>query len=558
MIRVPVVAARSTRSAVAQAESSPDLRRWVRYWPWAAAALSGLLMATAFPGFEWSESAWIALVPLMVCVRTATPRRAFGLGYLAGITFWLINVHWLWNVTVFGWVLLAAYCALYFAVFGWFSNRWFAWAGGASWARNLGYLVLAPAVWVTLEYLRSHLFSGFTWNTLAISQYDVMPLRQIAQWGGVYMISAVLVCFNAGVATTLVRYAENRTRPGRSAHPELAVGFLTMALAMTMGIRAMRADRIEATPVHIGLVQPAIPQIDKWTEETEPLIYQRLTELTAAVEATNRVDLIVWPETALPDDVRYSERSWHFVTYLTRTGTPLLVGSMDYVVDPDQSVRYFNSSFLLDTGGTITGYYDKRHLVMFGEYIPFETVVPFIDALTPNLASFTPGKSNETFYLRSPEIPFTPLICFEDAIPELARESVRSGARLLINQTNDAWFERSSAARQHMAHCVFRCVENRVPAVRCANTGVSCFIDHLGTIQSELVGEDGDPFGPGFLSGWVLVPHTGMIPTYYTAHGDRFAQAVSFIGGTALLLALAGTWRTRQAARRQLPSTHHA
>ena len=526
-------------------------RRGGGRWPWAAAGLSGLLLAAAFPGIGWSESAWVALVPLMLAVRTASPGRALRLGVLAGGVFWLIGVHWIRYVTVFGWLALAAYCALFIGVFAWFSGRWFAWAGGASWWRNLGYLAVAPAVWVALEYLRAHLFTGFTWNTLAVSQYRVLPLIQLAAWGGVYAISAVIVCFNAGVATTLLRYREAALRPGRTAHPELLAGLLVLALAAAAGLRALRPGDVRATPVRIGLVQPGIPQIDKWTDETVPLIYRRLEDLTRAVQASNRVDLVVWPETALPDDVRFSEPSYDLVRRLVRTGPPLLVGSMDSLAVSNAPVRYFNSSFLFDNGGEITGYYDKRHLVMFGEYIPLENWLPFLDALTPNLASFSPGTTNEVLYLRTPDIPFTPLICFEDTIPGLSRESVRAGARLLVNQTNDAWFERSAAARQHLAHCVFRCVENRVPAVRAANTGVSCFIDRLGRVNDELVGEGGDPFGPGHLSGWALVPPLDMPLTCYTRHGDRFAQAAAILGGGALLIAFAAPRRRRRGLKRK-------
>ena len=120
---------------------------------------------------------------------------------------------------------------------------------------------------------------------------------------------------------------------------------------------------------------------------------------------------------------------------------------------------------------------------MWGEYVPFEDAFPFLWALTPNEASFTPGSKAGVFELAQPAIEFSVLICFEDTLPYLSRRAVKEGARLLVNQTNDAWFERSWASRQHMAHCVFRCIENRVPAVRCANNGVSCFIDSNGTIM---------------------------------------------------------------------------
>ena len=522
--------------------------KWKCRYPWIGALLSGILLTACYPGLERSELAWVALVPLIVAGRKRTSRQAFQIGYVAGVTFWLLSIYWIFHVTVLGWIALSLYCALYFGLFSWFTGCWFTWAGTASWVRNLGYVVVAPAVWVSLEYARSHLFTGFAWNTLAISQYNVLPLRQIAQWGGVYAVSAVLVTFNAGVAATLLRYADTHTRLGRGAHPELYIGFLTMALAVTYGIHVVRDDRLQATPVHVGIIQTGIPQINKWTDETVPLIYRRLTELTQALHASGSaaVDLIVWPETAVPDDVCHSDRSYSLVKSLAEAGSPILVGSMDVATPENSPTLYYNSSFLFERDGTISSYYDKRHLVMFGEYIPLERIVPFLNAMTPNLASFTPGKLNTVFRLENPDIAFSPLICFEDSIPELSRKSVREGARLLVNQTNDAWFERSSAARQHMAHCVFRCVEHRVPAVRSANTGVSCMIDHLGVIRSEWKDAMGDPFGPGWLDGWVLVPLEGSPPTFYTKYGDVFAGSCMGVGIPCFVVGMISPLLTRK------------
>jgi len=499
--------------------------------PWIAAVGTGLLLAASFPPLEWSECAWIALAPLLIASRYADPRRALRLGFAAGLAFWMPTLSWLVYVTAFGWLLLAAYCSLYLAAFAVLTSLWFRWAGANRWTRNLLALVIVPAAWVSLEYARSNLLTGFSWNALAISQYRVLPLRQIAAWGGVSAVSAVLVVFNTGIVATVLRYREAGARPGRTAHPELAVAFLVMVLAMLHGIQTVRNDRPTMTPVQIGLVQTDIPQVDKWTEETVPLIFERLETLTQEILDGESVDLIVWPETALPSDVRYDPASLLLVTNLVQGGVPILVGSMDYVLPYDGPIRYYNSSFLFETDGTISHGYDKQHLVMFGEYVPLERWLPFMKAMTPNMASFTPGKVATVFRLAAPDIPFAVLICFEDTMPRLARNYVREGARLLVNQTNDAWFERSSAARQHMAHCVFRCVENRVPAIRCANTGVTCFIDHLGEIRSELKDESGSTFTAGQLVHWALVPQDDRDLTFYTRHGDVFAWGCLLVSG---------------------------
>lgn len=505
-----------------------------RWLPWVAAVCSGVLLAVAFPPWEWKESVWIGLVPLLLIVRAAPPRRAFTLGFLAGMVFWLFSIAWLRHVTHVGWVTLAGYNALYIGVFACIAAWWFRRFGAAHVLVNLLFMLVASASWVALEYLRSTLFTGFPWNTLAISQYEVAPIRQLAAWSGVYGLSGLIVLFNAGIAVTLLRYRERGLHTGRSAHPELMIGFLLLALSFAWGVRQFRTTTPTHTPVRVGLVQTNIPQPDKWSEDTIDMIFDRLRSLTVGIHEGGGADLVVWPETALPEDLWYSQPCYDLVSEMARGGAPLLVGSMDSQYPENAPPRYFNSSFLFDDQAELLGAYDKQHLVIFGEYVPLQKVLPFVEAMTPIEASFTPGPTNTVFRLPRPEVPFSVLICFEDTLAHLARRAVGEGARLLINQTNDAWFERSSAPRQHMAHCVFRCVENRVPAVRCANTGVTCYIDDLGEIREVLDDGEGNTFVTGFITPWVLVPSDLSPLTFYTRHGDVFAR--SCLGVFALVL----------------------
>lgn len=498
-------------------------------------------MWAAFPPLEMPGVAWFALVPLLLVVRGVGLRRSFMIGYVAGLAFWLPSIWWISYVTNVGWLMLCAYCALYFAAFAWFVNLWLRKWGGARWGTNLLLMIVATAAWVCMEYVRSVLFTGFPWNTLAVSQYEIATVRQLAEWGGVYAVSAVLVFFNLALITTIFRYRESKIRLGRNAHPELCFGLLVMAMAVATGMRSvMSRDGVLTTPAHIGVVQTDIPQMDKWTADTIPLIYERLKSLTLELRKQEHLDLIVWPETALPDEVLRSDTSYAMVQELAVDHVPILVGTMDSTVrESDERISYFNSSMLFHSSGRITYRYNKQHLVMWGEYVPFEDELPFLWALTPNEASFTPGKKSVVFELAMPAIEFSTLICFEDTLPYLSRRAVLEGARLLINQTNDAWFEHSSASRQHMAHCVFRCIENRVPAVRCANNGVSCFIDSKGNVLRELSDEAGSTFSQGVLSHWTFVPKSDHSKTFYTRHGDAFAWVCTGVTlGTFLALRL--------------------
>jgi len=211
---------------------------------------------------------------------------------------------------------------------------------------------------------------------------------------------------------------------------------------------------------------------------------------------------------------------------------------------PSSELRYYNSSFLVDTAGKIVQEYRKLHLVPFGEYLPFDKRLGFLERYAPIGMSCTPGTVSTVFRIRSSElgtrnsetnyvprsafrvphseVTFSVLICFEDIIASLARKSVRNGARFLVNQTNDAWFDRSSAPRQHMSHCVFRCIENRVGAVRSTNTGVTCFIDRTGLIDriTQEILRRGETHLVKYRIESMFVPGPDMPLTFYTRYGD--------------------------------------
>jgi len=528
------------------------------------------LLAAAFPPAGEAHLAWIAFVPLLCLARFSPPRSAFAWGWLSGFLFWLCSLVWLLRLcgtggspplVVLGWLALAAYCALYTGAFAMAAAGMWRRARGAripadSPARvpaaadagreppqaqppqtgltvfaGIGSLLVLPFLWVGFEYLRSTLFTGLSWNALGVSQYRNLALVQSAEWGGVYAVSAVVMAMNAAVALTVFRFVDDfRTRRASRVHVELWIGLIVCAAALLKGAQTCRrldAEEAAGRIAKITAVQPAIPQAQKWTTEFENEIYAGLEDLTLRA-AAGRPNLVVWPETAVPYCVRLDTNTWQFVARLAAQGAPLLVGSMDVDAHAGRE-RYLNSSFLIAPDGRLAGVYRKRHLVPFGEYVPLGRLLPWLERFAPLGFSCAPGTTSTVFRVEGGAddepryaLPFAALICFEDTIASLAREAVLNGARLLINQTNDAWFEGSSAAVQHLSHCVFRCVENRVPAVRCANLGVTCFIDRLGRIDKTTADllRQGEAEGTQFLAGAVRVPADDMPPTFYTRHGD--------------------------------------
>ena len=179
--------------------------------------------------------------------------------------------------------------------------------------------------------------------------------------------------------------------------------------------------------------------------------------------------------------------------------------------------------------------YPKSHLVMFGEYVPLRESFPLFAIIVGDQvpADFDPGEGPVVFHLPDPHVAIAPLICFEDTLGHLARAGALQGAQMFATLTNTAWFRRSAAGRQHLAHAVFRCAETRLPMVRCANNGVTSVVDHLGRVRQILEGPDGDVFGEGVMIAEMEVPTEPPV-TFYMRFGELFSSLC--LGSTAVLL----------------------
>lgn len=501
--------------------------------PCFGSVLTGFGLFAAFPPLGWDWFGWVALLPLLALCNRLPPAAAARQGLLAGAVAWLLSLFWLTRVSWAGWAAVSLYCAAYLAAF----------AAAAAfmlrhWRRSdaaPGYILPAlglAALWVSLEFLRARLFTGFPWNLLAVSQYSRPGLLQAAAWGGVYAVSFIMAGSAALLALCLARPPPRR----RWWQPVLVAGLLAALLAGSYAAaapfrRAPAGADTAAPEPRIALVQLNIPQQLKWDESWTAEIYRRLEQVTGGLLRDAAPDLVVWPETVMPDFFRGSALAAAMLERLLTNNIPILAGSMDWA-ERDGRMHYYNSSFLLTEPGNLDRFYAKRHLVMFGEYVPMERWLAFLRRLTPVTDSFTPGDDPTVFRLDSGAA-LAPLICFEDILPGLARASVRNGGRLLVNQTNDAWFDPLAGARQHMAHCIFRCIENRTPAVRAANTGITCFIDSYGRMTAALPPVGAHPAPPATICRAVRVPPADMPLTFYTRHGDWFAWA-------CLVYALAG------------------
>jgi apolipoprotein N-acyltransferase len=519
---------------------------------WLAVSSASLLLL-AFPSFNLWWCAWGALVPWLLLLSRCTPRRAFGWSWLIGLLFFLGSIWWLTQLAPFagvmawvGWLLLCASLALYFGVFGLLVSR------------TNSQLLFIPALWVSLEFLRTHLFSGLGWNLLAYSQTPWLAAIQVADITGVWGVSFIVVLVNIVIADLLRNVWDKgqgtpRLRSGQARDKRTAIQMMVrpavvlVTILLVVGYGVWRIPQVTAGPVaRVAVVQGNIPQEEKWDERYLEQILQRYETLTQAV-ARETPELIVWPETSAPGfvglEVPLTQR---LVDLAQRVGMPLLVGApMGRVVAAQ--MRATNSAILIEADGSMAQRYDKTHLVPFGEFIPFERTAPWLRRILPPIGDFIAGHEHTVFTLHtsadtegqgagdggrgdsyhpSPLAPrpsprFSALICFEDLFPDLARRFVRNGAQLLLVITNDAWFGPTAAAYQHAQASTFRAVELRVPVARAANTGWSGCIDAAG----RWVGHVADSAGREL---FVEGHHTCELPlgvstTGYLRWGDWFA-----------------------------------
>lgn len=497
-----------------------------------AVVAAGALSAAALPPVG-AIPALFGVAVLAWAVRVAeTGRGAAAAGWLWGFGFHVAGLYWIANALLVdgarhGWLVpfavagLPAVFACYTAAAAWAARR-LARDGVAVWLALAGCLAVA-------EWLRGHLFTGFPWN-LPASVWDPVPaLLQPAALVGAYGLSLATLLAAAMPALWLDPAVGRRGRLAAAAACVLLLG----------GLGAWGAARIPAGPaptvdgVVLRVVQGNVPQRDKWNPTLKPRHVLRYLSLSAAgaaptVRAAGVAEgavptLVVWPETA--------------VAYLIGPDTPLtgLAGAVPAdgtllfgAPREDAEGRVYNSVLAMAADGSTRWAFDKAHLVPFGEYVPLRRLLP-IDPIVQSARDFTPGPGLKTLAL--PGVPaVSPLVCYEAIFPGAVAGAGRPG--WLLNLTNDAWYGRSSGPYQHLASTRMRAIEEGLPIVRAANTGISMVADPYGRILARLeLGETGSLDAP--------LPRA-LDPTPYARFGDAVFWALA-----AVLLACARIGRIR-------------
>ena len=508
------------------------------------------MLAAAYPKIGIPGFAWVAPGLILAVAIGESSGKAFRLGYVFGLSHYLFSLYWLLFMpfpmgAIGAWLALSAYLALYPAVWIWLCVRLLPeWnhsieSGGRVRRRVFEHYVSIPlmhrwlwalfsaAAWVALEMVVARLLTGFPWNLIGVSQYSVLPAIQLASLTGVYGVSFVVVWFSVSLASSAMSLVV-RPQKARLWLGDLIVPLLTVAIVCAYGV-----DRIVSAPsvrrvLNVALIQPSIPQTLIWNPSENANRFDQLLTLSKKALETEP-DLLVWPEAAVPNVLRYEPESFDAVKQLVKQHQVWLVlGADDAVPKAPNGAKpqfdFYNSAFLISPSGELMEAYRKEKLVIFGEYVPLVRWLPFLKYLTPIGEGFSAGYGAVPFRMPDLEVSLSVLICFEDAFPHLARRFVKPDTDFLLNLTNDGWFGESAAQWQHAANAALRAVENGLPLVRCGNNGLTCWIDPYGRMFNSGFPDSDDVYGPGFKTVQVpIIKENGQRePTFYNRHGDWF------------------------------------
>jgi len=534
-----------------------------RDWVWAACVFVAtvLLTVVSFPPYH-PEAAYTFALPAIYWAYLKPSFKLFaGTMAAAQAVAWTILLGWLHHVTWFGLLLLGPFVGAWVGV--WYLAVWWTMPRmiGRATPNRLAAMLGLCALWVVLEWTRTWFLTGFPWLPLAASQWTMVAMLQVASFTGAGGVSFMIIAVNIGFAA----YAHRMLREGargfnkRSQEFFLAL-FLVLGCFCLFAVTSTNRRHFTVPLARVAFVQPYIPQAVKWDESKAPAIMQTLEDVTLRAAATHP-DLILWPEAVTPYPVNAypAMRRWT-EDLVSRANAQVLMGSVVVENARTPEETWYNGAYLIDpVSGLIPQGYAKRHLVPFGEYVPFRPLFGWLKKITEvGDGDFRRGTDASPMLVSSASGAFTvgPLICYEDVFPNLSRQSAASGADVLAVMTNDAWYGEGAAAYQHAAHAVLRAVETRRPVLRSGNGGWSGWIDEFGNVCAEVkrlpsgavtTQPRSDPTDKEFSAATIYFRGTATVnvtrdkrwagvQSYYTEHGDWFVAVCAAIAVLAFAI----------------------
>lgn len=453
---------------------------------WAFAA--GAVMVAAMPPWCIWPVLFIGLSAFYLLLSTVkTVRAAFGFGWLFGFGYFVAGLSWIGNALLVEgnefaifWPLAVAGLPVLLALFT---------ASAAAFSVRLvplnsfaGYLFFCGSLMI-FEWLRGHAFTGFPWNLYGYAWAETLPMAQLASIGGIYWLS-LATCLWATLPGFLLVWRHRRA---------LKLFLVILLMADMGGAYLWGAHRLEAHPpafhdnILVKVVQPHIPQADKWNPAKRAENFEKLLSLSGPGTANAFAHtLVIWPETAITSHALQDSTARNAIKAVLRgyeNNVYLLTGIMRVEAGDGDKRKYYNSLATYDRQLEPVHIYDKSHLVPFGEYIPFQRYIPLEPVV--KFSGLEKGAGPQTLPLPGPDITFSPLVCYE-IIFSGAITATQNRPDFIVNVTNDAWYGDSGGPRQHFVMAQFRAIEEGIPVIRSANTGVSGIIDPAGRIIARI------------------------------------------------------------------------
>ena len=471
--------------------------------------VAGALADFALAPFDFLPILFISFPLFLIALEKITPPLsppikgggwvAFWLGWWFGFGHFLFGLYWISNSLLidadrFAWLIpfaaagIPAVLAIYIALVGLVYHAVRPKFG------EIGRILIFINLWVLAEILRSYLFTGFPWNLIGYSSFFALPLAHLASLGGIYLLSWVVML----IAFLPLAYKSKLYR--------LAVILIVGFSFVRFGLIITNSDVNDA--INVRIVQPNIEQTLKWdAQEKNRQLYETL-HLTGK-NLPDDTDLIILPETGIPFHLNREDGILDMITSRLPENTAMVTGALRSVGDTRESYKVWNSMYLIDKSG-IRAYYDKYHLVPFGEYVPFSEILPR-EKITQGGFNLQKGENIMSISTNS-GLNILPQICYEIIFPDYSQKG--KDIDLIINATNDAWFGVSSGPYQHLASARMRAIERGVPVIRAANTGVSAVINKYGIIQDSI------PLNQkGYID--VVISKNSISATTYSAIGKK-------------------------------------
>lgn len=494
------------------------------------AILSSTLMVLAHPPVGLFPLMFIAYIPLLCITLNDKLINSFIYPLISGFVFYIFSIFWLKIFHPLALPMLSLFIAIYYTI-PFIITRFL-----KSYLK-IPIILSFPILSVLIEYIRSIGFLGFPWNYPVHSQYIFLPLIQIAEITGIWGISFIIFTINITIYISINDVISKRKFIIK---PELIYAISILIITIIFGITKLKEPK-PGKSIKIGLIQMNIDPNAEWHAIKNSAL-GRLTWLSQKARLDG-ADLIIWPESSVIEYIyQYLKLDKNIISppyknvinfceTVVRTAKDLecyiLFGALDYIMeksDYGKFMDYYNTAFLISRKGKIIEWYYKNHLVPFGEYFPFK--IKYVQNILreAEVSGFTPSIRKTIFSTHHNDIELKSacLICYEGIFGNLCRRFVKNGAEILINITNDSWAYSRNAQFQHAINNIFRAIENRVPYLRAANTGLTCIIDTRGRIIKKL------PYNKSaHLTANIHIPKCKQ--TIYTKFGDWFIIIIFLI-----------------------------